>query len=114
AGVGTARAVAALGLIVRQLAAQNLQDASAPDGAARTETGAGASGSCSSPAGLVVGQRTAQDGEPGHAGGRDERRGAGGIDPPTEAAAARPPGSADGVVVGQHAGGDAETCPVAV
>lgn len=90
AGAATARAVTAKGLVVRELAAQDFEDTSAPDTAARTETGAGVRGSGGSPAGLVVGQRTAQDREPGEAGGRDEGRGAGVIDPPTEAVAAVP------------------------
>src|SRR6266851_7709302 len=117
AGVGTARAVAALGLVVRQLAAQDFEDTSAPDAAARTETGAGARGSGGTSAGLVVGERTAQDREPGKAGGRDEGTWAGVIDPPTEAVAAvaaSSPGSADGLVVGQHAGRDAEGSPIVI
>src|SRR5262249_49350108 len=55
AGVGTGRAVAALGLVVRKLAAQDFEDTSAPDPAARTETGTGARGPGAPPPGLVVG-----------------------------------------------------------
>src|SRR5262249_20753591 len=58
-GVGPARAAAALGLVVRELAAQDFEDTSAPDATARTETGTGARVPGGSPAGLVVGQRTA-------------------------------------------------------
>src|SRR5262249_55534626 len=64
AGIGTTRAVTAKGLVVGELAPQNVEDTTAPDTAARTETGTAASGSRRSPAGFVVDERTTLDREP--------------------------------------------------
>src|SRR5207253_1277032 len=64
AAVGPSRAVAAQSLVVRELAVQDGEDATAPDTAARTEAGTGGAGPGGTPAGLVVSQHTAQDRQP--------------------------------------------------
>src|SRR5262249_31695911 len=64
AAVGTAFAVAAVSPVVRELAAQDGEQTTAPDPAAPTEASTAANGTCGTPAGLVVGERTVQHRQP--------------------------------------------------
>ena len=103
AAVGTAFAVAAEGPVVRELAAQDGEQATAPDPAAPTEASTAANGTCGTPAGLVVGERTVQHRQPCRA-AEVQRVDRWPIvkDATAKAVAARFPGSADGLVIGQR------------